>query len=124
MKQPVVYIMASRRNGTLYTGVTSNLVRRVWEHRTDLVEGFTRRYGIHSLVYFEMQGDMPSAIQRETQIKRWNRAWKLELIERSNPEWMDLWPEISGAEELDSGSVSTDRLDRRFRGNDEGDTIR
>jgi putative endonuclease len=86
MKQPAVYILASRRNGTLYTGVTSDLRRRVWEHQSDFVEGFSRRYGIHRLVYFELCEDMTAAIAREKQIKHWNRAWKLRLIEQHNPE--------------------------------------
>ena len=86
MKQPAVYMLASRRNGTLYTGVTSDLAKRIWEHRNDIVEGFTKRYGVHSLVYFELHDDMPEAIRREKQIKKWNRAWKIELIERTNPQ--------------------------------------
>ena len=92
--QPCVYILASKRNGTLYVGVTSNLAKRVWEHREQLVEGFTRKYGVHELVYYEIHDDMISAITREKQIKKWNRAWKLRLIERHNPEWRDLWEEI------------------------------
>ncbi len=94
-KQPCVYILASKRNGTLYTGVTSDLVKRVWEHQQNLVEGFTRRYGVHALVYFERHNDMEEAIRREKQLKKWNRAWKLALIERQNPEWADLWPTIA-----------------------------
>jgi putative endonuclease len=89
-----VYIMASRRHGTLYTGVTRNLVRRVWEHRTDVVEGFTRRYAVHRLVWFESTGFLHAAITREKQIKAWKRQWKIELIEKSNPEWRDLYDEI------------------------------
>ncbi len=89
-----VYIMASRRHGTLYTGVTRDLVRRVWEHRTDLSEGFTRRYGVHRLVWFESAGFLHAAITREKQIKAWKRQWKIELIEKSNPEWRDLYDEI------------------------------
>ena len=122
-KQPVVYIMASRRNGTLYTGVTSDLVKRVWEHRSDLVEGFTKRYGVHKLVWFELHGEMYQAIQREKKIKKWNRAWKIELIERTNPQWCDLWPSLTGGDDLDSQSPSTFEtlsgavLDSRFRGN-------
>ena len=92
--QPALYILASKRNGTLYIGVTSNLQKRVWEHRNSLVEGFTKRYGIHRLVYYELHNDMVSAITREKQMKKWNRAWKLELIERKNPGWVDLWEEI------------------------------
>lgn len=90
-KQPAVYILASQRNGTLYVGVTSNLIKRVWEHKNDLAEGFTKKYGVHSLVYFEQCGDMISAIGRERQLKKWNRAWKIRLIENENPEWNDLY---------------------------------
>ena len=94
-KRPVVYIMASRRNGTLYVGVTSNLLQRAWEHRDDVRDGFTKRYGVHRLVYFELHDDMSTAIAREKQIKKWNRAWKLELIETNNPQWRDLWDDIA-----------------------------
>ncbi len=91
---PVVYILASRRNGTLYVGVTSELAKRVYEHKHGLVDGFTKKYGVHQLVYFELAEDMLSAIAREKQIKKWKRAWKIELIERGNPEWRDLYGEI------------------------------
>ena len=91
MKQPTVYILASNRNGTLYTGVTSDLIKRVYEHKNDLVEGFTKKYRVNLLVYFEQCGDMMSAITREKQIKKWNRNWKLRLIEERNPEWVDLY---------------------------------
>lgn len=91
MKRPAVYILASNRNGTLYTGVTSDLVRRIFEHRNGLAEGFTRRHGVHRLVYFEMHESMRAAIVREKQIKKWNRAWKLRIIEQQNPLWEDLW---------------------------------
>ena len=84
-KQPAVYIIASKRHGTLYIGVTSDLVKRVWEHKNDLVEGFTKKYGVHDLVYFEVHGDMESAITREKQLKKWHRGWKIELIEKNNP---------------------------------------
>ncbi len=94
-KQPAVYILASRRNGTLYVGVTSDLARRVWEHRSDLVEGFTSRYGVHHLVYFEMFDELEQAILREKRLKKWNRAWKIDLIERHNPVWRDLWDTIA-----------------------------
>ena len=90
-KQPCVYILASKRNGTLYVGVTSDVVKRGWEHRNGLVEGFTKKYSIHSLVYYEMHENMLAAITREKQIKKWNRAWKLRLIEQGNPQWRDLW---------------------------------
>ena len=89
-----VYILASQRNGTLYVGVTNDLVRRVFEHKNDVVEGFTKRYGVHLLVYHESSSDVTSAIQREKQIKKWNRAWKIELIEGVNPDWKDLYSEI------------------------------
>ena len=92
--QPAVYILASQRNGTLYTGVTSDLIKRIWEHKNEVVEGFSRHYGIHLLVYFELHSNMLSAITREKQIKKWNRAWKIRLIESVNPEWRDLWNEI------------------------------
>jgi putative endonuclease len=94
MKQPAVYILTSKRNGTLYTGVTSNLHKRIWEHQQGIVEGFTKRYRIHQLVYFELHEDMLAAITREKQIKKWNRAWKLKIIEQQNPNWEDLWLRI------------------------------
>ena len=91
---PCVYILASQRNGTLYTGVTSNLPQRIWHHKHGLVEGFASTYGVHVLVWYERHETMVSAIAREKAIKKWNRAWKLELIEASNPEWCDLYDEI------------------------------
>jgi putative endonuclease len=91
MKQPAVYIMASQRNGTLYIGVTSNLPQRVQEHKSDINDGFTKAYGVHMLVYYEQHGDMKAAIAREKQIKKWNRAWKIQLIEKVNPGWHDLY---------------------------------
>jgi len=90
-KQPAVYILASKRNGTLYIGVTSELTKRVWEHKNDLVEGFTKRYGVHRLVWYELHESMESAIKREKSIKEWKRVWKLELIESANPDWEDLY---------------------------------
>lgn len=93
-KTPCVYILASQKNGTLYIGVTSDLVKRCWEHKENLVEGFTKRYKIHYLVYFELHETMADVIQREKQIKKWRRAWKLSLIEEQNPEWRDLSNEI------------------------------
>ena len=84
-------MLASKKNGPLSIGVTSDLMKRVWEHKNDLVEGFTKEYGVHRLVYFEMLEDMESAIQREKQLKKWNRDWKIELIEKDNPEWTDLY---------------------------------
>ncbi len=91
MNQPCVYIMASKRNGTLYTGVTSNLVQRVWQHKNNLVEGFTKRYSIHTLVWYEVHETMESAIIREKSVKKWKRVWKQALIEKNNPEWRDLY---------------------------------
>jgi putative endonuclease len=88
--QPCVYILASQRNGTLYTGVTSNLLARIHEHRHGYVRGFTRKYGVNQLVWFEQHATMDGAITREKRIKKWNRAWKLELIEAANPDWRDL----------------------------------
>ena len=96
MKQPAVYILASKRNGTLCIGVTSDLVKRVWQHKNDLHEGFTKEYAVHTLVYYELHGDMIEAIRREKQLKKWNRAWKIELIETENPQWRDLWSELAG----------------------------
>jgi putative endonuclease len=89
-----VYILASKRNGTLYVGVTNNLIRRVYEHKNDLVEGFTNSNRIHRLVYFEEFADIREAILREKQLKKWNRSWKLRIIEEKNPEWKDLYFEL------------------------------
>ena len=94
MKLPCVYILASKRNGTLYLGVTSNLVQRIWQHKHDFVEGFTKRYGVHTLVWFEGHESMESAIAREKAIKEWKRVWKVELIENGNPTWRDMNDEI------------------------------
>jgi putative endonuclease len=91
MKQPAVYILASRKKGTLYVGVTSDLIKRVWEHKKDMAEGFTKRYGVHLLIWFEVHDTMQSAIQREKAIKEWKRAWKTELIAKENPGWGDLY---------------------------------
>src|ERR1700693_3471731 len=90
-KQPCVYILASQRNGTLYVGVTSDLVKRIWEHKNDAVDGFTKKYGVHILAYYELHADMVAAITREKHIKKWNRAWKIQLIESTNPEWRGFW---------------------------------
>jgi len=95
MNEYYVYIMASERNGTLYVGITNDLIRRVYEHRENLAEGFTKKYGVKMLVYYESTQSVESAIQREKQIKKWNRKWKLELIEKMNPEWKDLYEEIT-----------------------------
>jgi putative endonuclease len=89
-----VYILASHIGGTLYIGVTGDLVRRVYQHREKLVKGFTERYGVNRLVYYEMFGEVAAAIRREKQLKRWNRAWKVRLIEERNPNWDDLYPVI------------------------------
>ena len=96
-KQPCVYILASKRNGTLYIGVTSNVFQRTSLHKQDLIEGFTKRHGVHRLVYYEMHETMDVAIQREKRLKKWNRAWKLRLIESMNPEWEDLFDVYWGA---------------------------
>ena len=93
-KQPAVYILASKRNGTLYIGVTSDLIKRAWEHKNGITGGFTKKYNVHTLVYYELFEDMSSAILREKQMKKWRRAWKIELIEKSNRAWRDLWPDI------------------------------
>ena len=92
--RPCVYILASQRNGTLYIGVTSDVARRAWQHRTGAVEGFTRRYGVYILVHVEFHATMAEAILREKQIKKWRRAWKLALIEQHNPQWRDLYDEL------------------------------
>ena len=93
-KHPCVYMLASRRNGTLYVGVTTNLVKRVWEHKNNIVDSFTKRYGIHHLVWFELHDRLESALAREKALKAWKRQWKVELIEQTNPTWHDLYPEI------------------------------
>ncbi len=90
-KQFYVYILASKRNGTLYTGVTSNLIQRVWQHKHNVIKGFTEKYRIKILVYFEFHPDAESAIIREKQNKKWRRSWKLQLIEKKNPNWKDLY---------------------------------
>jgi len=110
-KHPFVYLLASDRNGTLYLGVTSNLVQRVWQHRTHAVEGFSSRYAVARLVWYEPHETMDSAIQREKRIKKWNRAWKMRLIDDMNPSWRDLWPDITEQPPTSLGS--------RLRGNDE-----
>jgi putative endonuclease len=89
-----VYILASEKGGTLYIGVTNDLVRRVHEHRTGVVAGFTQKYGVHMLVYFEQTENVEAAIQREKRLKKWNRDWKIELIEKNNPNWDDLYASI------------------------------
>lgn len=89
-----VYIVASKRNGTLYIGVTNDLMKRIYEHKNNLVEGFTNKYRVHTLVYFEEHSDINQAILREKQMKKWKREWKLNLIEKLNPEWRDLYGEV------------------------------
>ena len=96
MKQPAVYILATGKRGTLYIGVTSDLIARTWQHREHVVDGFTKRYKVTMLVWYELHDTMESAIQREKQLKKWNREWKLRLVGESNPEWRDLWDEIAG----------------------------
>jgi len=93
-KQPTVYILESKRNGTLYIGVTSDLVKRVWEHKCNIVAGFTKRYNVHLLVWYELHDSMASAVIQEKRLKEWKRKWKLELIEKFNPDWQDLYQKI------------------------------
>ena len=94
MKQPCVYILSNKKNGTLYIGVTSNLSQRVWQHKNKLFEGFSNKYQLDKLVYFEVHEDMAAAILREKQLKKWRRQWKINLIEEDNPNWNDLWLSI------------------------------
>jgi putative endonuclease len=100
-----VYILASRIGGTLYIGITNDLVRRVGEHRLGLLEGFTKKYEVHRLVYFEQFEDVENAIRREKRLNKWSRAWKISLIEKDNPNWIDLYPQIAddGGPSLESG---------------------
>jgi putative endonuclease len=102
-RQPATYILTTNRNGTLYVGVTSDLIRRIWQHRDHLAPGFTNRYNVTRIVWYELHDTMENAITREKQLKKWNRAWKIRLIEESNPYWNDLWPYVSG-QEYDTGS--------------------
>ncbi|MDH5408124.1 MAG: GIY-YIG nuclease family protein [Gammaproteobacteria bacterium] len=92
---PCVYLLANKRNGTLYTGVTSNLIKRVWEHKNNAVEGFTKKYKVHTLVWYEPHETMESAIQKEKMIKNWKREWKIKVIEEMNPQWKDLFSDIA-----------------------------
>ncbi len=92
--QAAVYILASERNGTLYIGVSSDLVKRIWQHKNDVVEGFTNKYQVHLLVYYELYEDIYTAIAREKQLKNWRREWKIALIEKANPVWKNLWETI------------------------------
>jgi putative endonuclease len=96
MKNFYVYMLCSKRNGTLYTGVTSDIVKRIYEHKHCLVEGFTNKYNVHHLVWYEIHESAESAIEREKQIKKWERAWKLKIIEKENPQWIDLYKSICG----------------------------
>ncbi len=93
-RQPCVYLLASKQNGTLYAGVTSALVKRIWEHKNNVVEGFTKKYNVHMLVWYEMHETMESAIKREKAIKKWERSWKIEVIEEMNPQWRDLYSDL------------------------------
>ncbi len=96
MNQYFVYILASKKNGTIYIGVTNDLIKRVWEHKNRVVEGFTKKYNVHNLVYYEQCPDVREAIAREKQLKGWHRQWKIDLIEQSNPAWEDLYDELLG----------------------------
>ncbi|OHB59731.1 MAG: hypothetical protein A2167_07590 [Planctomycetes bacterium RBG_13_46_10] len=96
MRQYFVYMLASKKNGTLYIGVTNDLIRRVYEHKNSLIEGFTKRYGVLNLVYYEIYGDIYDAIEREKRMKKWNREWKINLIKKSNPNWEDLYYNLTG----------------------------
>ena len=111
VKQPCVYMLASKRNGTIYIGVTSNLSQRVWQHKESFVDGFTKRYGVHDLAWHEFHSTMESAIAREKVMKKWKRGWKMDLIEKSNPAWRDLYSDILG---LDSGMRRKDDGDIEF----------
>ncbi len=94
MTQAAVYILSSKPNGTLYIGVTSDLLKRVWQHKNDVIDGFTKEHSVHDLVYFELHEDMVSAITREKQMKAWKRQWKINLIEEGNPQWRDLYSDL------------------------------
>lgn len=130
MKQPAVYILASERNGTLYIGVTSDLIKRVWQHKESLADGFTKKYGVKMLVWYEQHETMESAIAKEKAMKKWLRKWKLKTIEQTNPDWHDLWPEITGekpktvvpaqagTQQNKNAVDSSNPLDSRLRGND------
>lgn len=136
MKAPAVYMLASERNGTLYIGVTSDLIQRVWQHKEGLAEGFTKKYGVKMLVWYEQHETMESAISKEKAMKKWLREWKLKTVEQTNPDWRDLWSEITGAapqtvvsaphvipanagiQSIENALDSSDPLDSRIRGND------
>jgi len=93
--QPCVYILASERNGTLYAGVTSDLMKRIWQHKNDLADGFTKKYQTHKLVWYEVHETMESAIAREKALKNWHRIWKIRIIEQMNPDWIDLTSQLT-----------------------------
>ena len=130
MKSPAVYMLASGRNGTLYIGVTSDLIKRVWQHREELTEGFTKQYGVKKLVWYEQHETMESVIAREKAMKKWLRKWKLDAIEKANPDWNDLWSQIIGgtpepatpSQPVVPAKAGTQNdayeLDSRLRGND------
>jgi putative endonuclease len=130
MKAPAVYMLASERNGTLYIGVTSDLIKRVWQHKESLADGFTKKYDVKMLVWYEQHETMESAIAKEKTMKKWLREWKLKTIEQTNPDWRDLWPEITGAapktvvpaqagtQQNKNALDSSNPLDSRIRGND------
>jgi putative endonuclease len=136
LKNPAVYILASQRNGTLYIGVTSDLIQRVWQHKEGLADGFSKEHGVKILVWYEQHETMESAISKEKAMKKWLRAWKLKTIEQTNPDWNDLWPEITGVTPQtvipaptvvtahagtpqNKKTFSSNPLDSRIRGNDE-----
>lgn len=111
-KNPCVYLMASKCNGVLYCGVTNDLAGRVAVHKQDLIDGFTKTYGVHTLVYYEFHESMEAAIRRETQIKKWKRAWKVRLIQSMNPEWLDLFTEETG--EIREGPADLQRVCKKL----------
>ncbi len=113
MKSYFVYILASQTRGTLYIGVTGDLANRATEHRDGAMPGFTKTYGVKRLVYFETFDDIESAIRREKRLKKWLRAWKVALIEKTNPEWRDLWPEVVGLRETPTASGMGPRVPLR-----------
>jgi putative endonuclease len=94
IKQPAIYILASKKNGTLYIGVTADLIKRIWEHKNGLVNGFTKRYKVHNLVWYELHNNMDMAIERDKNMKEWKRMWKVKLIEDKNPQWNDLYDSL------------------------------
>jgi putative endonuclease len=127
-----VYILASRRNGTLYVGVTNDVVRRTYEHKNDLIEGFTKKYGVHILVWYEAHGDINTAVTREKRLKRWNRAWKIKLIEEHNSGWNDLYdrmmgegalPDFSGMPQLQTHLSSPASREAVREGDPGGETV-